>query len=74
VATTHVNASPLLILELISCLMRVIKDYCGVLTEESIRKNFLLIYELLDECIDYGFAQVGCLAFYFKLITNVPIS
>ena len=54
--------------------MRVIKDYCGVLTEESIRKNFLLIYELLDECIDYGFAQVGCLAFYFKLITNVPIS
>ena len=25
------------------------QDYCGVLTEESIRKNFILIYELLDE-------------------------
>ena len=27
------------------------QDYCGVLTEESIRKNFILIYELLDEMI-----------------------
>lgn len=25
------------------------QDYCGVLTEEAIRKNFILIYELLDE-------------------------
>ena len=29
--------------------MKVFKDYCGVLTEESIRKNFILIYELVDE-------------------------
>lgn len=28
---------------------QVFKDYCGVLTEEAIRKNFVLIYELLDE-------------------------
>jgi hypothetical protein len=27
------------------------QDYCGVLTEESIRKNFILVYELLDEMI-----------------------
>ena len=27
------------------------QDYCGVLTEEAIRKNFVLIYELLDECM-----------------------
>lgn len=27
------------------------QDYCGVLTEESIRKNFILVYELLDEVI-----------------------
>ena len=31
------------------------KDYCGVLTEESIRLNFVLIYELLDEVIDFGY-------------------
>ena len=32
------------------------KDYCGILTEESIRANFILIYELLDEILDYGYA------------------
>ena len=25
------------------------KDYCGLLNEESIRLNFVLVYELLDE-------------------------
>ena len=27
------------------------KDYCGILTEEAIRLNFALIYELLDEVL-----------------------
>lgn len=36
---------------------KMIKDFCGVLTEESIRKNFTLIYEILDEFIDFGFPQ-----------------
>ena len=27
------------------------KDYCGVLNEESIRLNFVLVYELLDEVL-----------------------
>ncbi|KAK2552313.1 AP-4 complex subunit mu [Acropora cervicornis] len=34
------------------------KDYCGVLNEESIKKNFPLIYELLDEMLDFGYVQV----------------
>ena len=34
--------------------MRVLQDYCGVLTEDALRKNFILVYELLDEMIDYG--------------------
>ncbi len=37
---------------------KVFKDYCGVLTEESIRKNFVLIYELLEEMIDFGYPQI----------------
>jgi AP-4 complex subunit mu-1 len=37
---------------------KVFKDYCGVLTEESIRKNFILIYELLDEMVDLGYPQM----------------
>ena len=37
---------------------KVFKDYCGILTEESIRKNFILIYELLDEMLDFGYPQI----------------
>lgn len=37
--------------------MRVFKDYCGLITEEAIRRNFTLIYELLDELMDYGYPQ-----------------
>ena len=44
-------------MELLNRLSKVFKDYCGVLTEESIRKNFILIYELLDEMIDFGYPQ-----------------
>jgi AP-4 complex subunit mu-1 len=73
VATTQVNASPSLLLELIARLMSIFKDYCGVLTEESIRKNFLLIYELLDECIDFGFAQATSTADLKAHIVNTPV-
>ncbi|RYG45639.1 hypothetical protein EON67_10385, partial [archaeon] len=33
-------------------------DYFGVLEEESIRDNFVLIYELLDEVMDFGYPQI----------------
>lgn len=48
-------------LELIERLTKVFKDYCGVLTEESMKKNFTLIYELLDEVIVRG-ARAPCAA------------
>jgi len=57
-ATTRYNVSPAGVLELLNRMAKVFKDYCGVLTEESIRKNFILVYELLDEIIDYGYPQV----------------
>eukprot|EP00967_Tisochrysis_lutea_P034026 scaffold40542_cov18-Tisochrysis_lutea.AAC.1 len=28
-----------------------------MLSEDAIRKNFVLVYELLDEVIDYGYPQ-----------------
>ena len=36
----------------------VIKDFCGVLTEEAIRRNFILIYEVIDEMFDFGYPQL----------------
>jgi hypothetical protein len=29
----------------------ICKDYCGVLNENSIQQNFVLIYEILDEVL-----------------------
>eukprot|EP01084_Bolivina_argentea_P029770 55251_1 len=55
VGATKANVSPSLMIELLNRLTKVFKDYCGVLTEESIRKNFILLYELLDEVLDFGY-------------------
>lgn len=55
--TTRFNVSASETLELINRIAKVFKDYCGVLTEESIRKNFILLYELLDEMMDFGYPQ-----------------
>lgn len=38
--------------------MVIIKDFCGVINEETIRKNFVLVYEILDEIIDFGHPQL----------------
>lgn len=51
VATTRVNVSPSLVLELLRRIARVVKDYLGVLSEDALRKNFVLVYELLDQII-----------------------
>lgn len=52
------NVSPSGTLELLNRMAKVCKDYCGVLNEESIRKNFILIYELLEEMMDFGYPQI----------------
>ncbi len=49
VFTNKVNVSPTFVIELLTRITKVFKDYCGVLSEESIRTNFVLLYELLDE-------------------------
>jgi AP-4 complex subunit mu-1 len=57
VAVTRDNVSPSLITELLMRLYWICRDYFGYVSEEVIRKNFLLVYELLDEVVDYGFPQ-----------------
>lgn len=51
VVTTKFNVSPSFIIEVLERVAKVFKDYCGILSEESIRKNFVLLYELLDEMV-----------------------
>jgi AP-4 complex subunit mu-1 len=37
--------------------LKRIHDFCGGIEEELLRTNFVLIYELMDEMIDFGFPQ-----------------
>ena len=39
-------------------IINVFKEYFRELEEESIRDNFVVIYELLDEMMDFGYPQV----------------
>jgi AP-4 complex subunit mu-1 len=55
--TTRYNMSPSIAIEFLNRTAKVFKDYCGVLSEESIRRNFILVYELLDEMLDLGYPQ-----------------
>ncbi|XP_056593200.1 AP-4 complex subunit mu-1-like [Triplophysa dalaica] len=51
VASTKTNPSPFTIIEFLNRLAALTKDYCGSLSEKSVRMNFALIYELLDEMV-----------------------
>ncbi|XP_068636780.1 AP-4 complex subunit mu-like [Aristolochia californica] len=73
VATTRVNVSPSLVLELLQRIARVIKDYLGVLNEDSLRKNFVLVYELLDEVLDFGYPQTTSTEVLKSCVFNEPI-
>ncbi|XP_074263586.1 AP-4 complex subunit mu-like [Silene latifolia] len=73
VATTRANVSPSLILELLQRISRVIKDYLGILSEESLRRNFVLVYELLDEMIDFGYTQATSTEVLKSYVYNEPI-
>ena len=57
VGVTKRNSNVALILFFLYKLTQVFKDYFGELEEESIRDNFVVIYELMDECMDFGYPQ-----------------
>ncbi len=38
---------------------QVMEEYFGELEEESIRDNFVITYELLDEVMDFGYPQIS---------------
>eukprot|EP00188_Purpureofilum_apyrenoidigerum_P000700 Plantae.Rhodophyta-Purpureofilum_apyrenoidigerum.ctg13278.p1 GENE.Plantae.Rhodophyta-Purpureofilum_apyrenoidigerum.ctg13278~~Plantae.Rhodophyta-Purpureofilum_apyrenoidigerum.ctg13278.p1 ORF type:complete len:427 (-),score=101.08 Plantae.Rhodophyta-Purpureofilum_apyrenoidigerum.ctg13278:168-1448(-) len=53
------NSNAAVLLEFLYKLLAVFKTYFKDVQEESIRDNFVVIYELLDEMMDFGFPQVS---------------
>jgi len=56
-AITCRNSNVALIVAFLYKISSIFKDYFGTLEEESIRDNFVCIYELLDETMDHGVPQ-----------------
>eukprot|EP01137_Pigoraptor_chileana_P029507 Opistho-2@14824 len=56
-ATTKKNANVALIFVFLYKVVEVFKEYFKEMEEESIRDNFVIIYELLDEVMDFGYPQ-----------------
>jgi len=66
VAVSQGNAQVALAFQFLHEVVKVLKSYFGDFNEDSIRNNFVLIYELLDEVLDYGYPQ-NCSADVLKM-------
>jgi len=57
VAVTKTNANAALVFEFCYRFINIAKSYFGKVDEESVKNNFVLIYELIDEINDFGYPQ-----------------
>lgn len=74
VVTSIFNISPCVTVELINRLIKLFTDYCGILNEQALRENFILLYELLDEVIDFGYPQDTSAELLKNFIFNEPVT
>jgi AP-1 complex subunit mu len=58
VAVTQKNSHCAAVICFLYKLVQVMQDYFNELEQESIRDNFVLVYELLDEMMDFGYPQI----------------
>ncbi|KAF9585617.1 hypothetical protein BGW38_001526 [Lunasporangiospora selenospora] len=57
VAITKWNANAALVFEFCYRVINIGRSYFGKLDEDAVKANFVLIYELLDEVLDFGYPQ-----------------
>ena len=51
------NSNAMVVMNFLYRIVEVFEDYFNELVEESIRDNFVITYELLDEMMDFGYPQ-----------------
>uniref|UniRef100_A0A4W3IT84 Adaptor related protein complex 2 subunit mu 1 n=1 Tax=Callorhinchus milii TaxID=7868 RepID=A0A4W3IT84_CALMI len=56
-AVTKQNVNAAMVFEFLYKMCDVMTSYFGKISEENIKNNFVLIYELLDEILDFGYPQ-----------------
>ncbi|TSL22050.1 AP-1 complex subunit mu-1 [Bagarius yarrelli] len=70
VAITKKNTNAALVYSFLYKIVEVFTEYFKVLEEESIRDNFVTVYELLDEIMDFGFPQTTDSKILLEYITQ----
>jgi len=57
VSVTRTNANAAMVFSFLHKLVLVMSEYFKEIEEESIRDNFVIIFELMDELMDFGYPQ-----------------
>jgi len=56
-AVTKQNVNASMVFEFLLKVVEIFQNYFGKISEENVKNNFVLIYELLDEIVDFGYPQ-----------------
>ncbi|XP_066521187.1 adaptor related protein complex 1 subunit mu 3 [Hoplias malabaricus] len=70
VAMTRKNTNAALVYSFLYKIVEVFKEYFKFLEEESIRDNFVTVYELMDEVMDFGLPQTTDSKILLEYITQ----
>lgn len=73
VVTSRYNVPPAMIFETLARCSTLFKDFTGQLSEDSLRKNFTLLYEILDELFDNGHLQSTSTNSLTTYVANEPV-
>jgi len=57
VAATRTNANVAMIFTLLNKILKAMQGIMNKVNEEHVKNNFVVLYELLDEVLDYGYPQ-----------------
>ena len=73
VATMRANSNVAMLFSLMHRICQVMGEYFKEVEEESIRDNFVICYELLDELVDFGYPQTTDAKILQEYITQVRV-
>ena len=70
---TKFNTNPAQVFQQLQTLIKIIKDFCGQITEEQIRHNIFLIYEIIEEMFDFGISQLSDSTQLVQHVSTQPV-
>lgn len=56
-AITKRNVNSAMVFTFLKRMINIIKSYFGSINEQSLKDNFVVIYEIMDEILDFGYPQ-----------------